>query len=64
MHYISMLVHRFYGNKSRDEKGLYIFIDNAMTENDELTSKMLKEMLVKEWPDLSRISLSMVKRAR
>lgn len=49
---------------SRLSNEQYIFIDNAMSTNDELTSKMLKEMLVKEWPDLSRISLSMVKRAR
>ena len=41
----------------------YVFIDNTMAENDELTARKLMEMLLTEFPNLD-MSLSTVKRAK
>ena len=41
----------------------YIFIDNQLSLNDELTTKQLHDLLLEEFPRL-RVSLSTVKRAR
>ena len=40
-----------------------IFIDEAMAENDELTARLLRDMMIAKWPNLE-ISLSTIKRAR
>ena len=42
----------------------YVFIDNALAENDELTAKQLKDIMVQKWADLKNISLTTIKRAR
>lgn len=41
----------------------YVFIGNALTSNDELTTRQVRGLLVQEFPELS-VSLSTVKRAR
>lgn len=64
--------HRKYGSvadlkKPRPPKKLskeqYIFIDNAMLENDELTSRQLRDKVEDRWPEI-KASLSTYKRAR
>ena len=40
-----------------------IFIDEALAENDELTARLLRDMMIAKWPNLE-ISLSTIKRAR
>ena len=40
------------------------FIDKVLTENDELTSYNLKEMLVSRWPELNSISIANIKRCQ
>ena len=53
--------------KARPPKKLskeqYIFIDNAMIENDELTSRQLRDLVEERWPEI-KASLSTYKRAR
>lgn len=44
-------------------KEQYIFIDNAMVENDELTSRQLRDLVEERWPEI-KASLSTYKRAR
>ena len=41
-----------------------IFIDNALANNDELTSQKLKRLLVAKWPELRNLSISNIKRCR
>ena len=41
-----------------------VFVDNALSENDELTSYKLKQMLVAKWPEFQNISVSNIKRCR
>ena len=41
-----------------------VFIDNALANNDELTSQKLKRLLVAKWPELQGISVSNIKRCR
>ena len=45
----------------RDEH--YREIDKALSENDEMTSRQLRTMLIRKWPNLS-MSISTVERAR
>ena len=42
----------------------YVFINNALAENDELTAKQLKDLMAQKWADLKRISLTTIKKAR
>ena len=39
------------------------FIDNCMAENDKLTSRQVRGLLVREWPDID-VSISTIKRIR
>ena len=41
-----------------------VFIDEQMAQNDELTARHLRDILEDRWPDLHRVSLSTIKRAR
>ena len=53
--------------KSRPPKKLskeqYVFIDNAMLENDELTSRQLRDLVEERWPEI-KASLSTYERAK
>ena len=42
----------------------YQFIDDQMSLNDELSARQLRDMLLKKWPCIKKISISTVKRAR
>ena len=44
-------------------KEQYRFIDEAMTSNDELTARRMRQMLEDRWPE-TKVSISTVKRAR
>lgn len=41
----------------------YLYIDNAMADNDELTARQLRTLLEDRWPE-TKVSLTTIKRAR